>query len=91
MVRIIRHDDGVWTVAQAKHAGKPYYVETKHHEQPKEFGIQNGKISKLFIYAGTSWDEKRCVCALTTDGTSYRKREPPRLSAMKSSRCTTDT
>ena len=23
----------------------------------------NGKISKLYIYAGTSWDEKRCVCA----------------------------
>ena len=63
MVSIIRHGDGVWTVAQAKHAGKPYYVETKHHEQPKAFGIQNGKISKLFIYAGTSWDEKRCVCA----------------------------
>jgi len=21
------------------------------------------RISKLFIYAGTSWDEKRCVCA----------------------------
>ena len=63
MVKIIRHDDGVWTTAQAKHAGKPYYVETRHHEQPKTFGIQNGKISKLFIYAGTNWDEKRCVCA----------------------------
>jgi hypothetical protein len=63
MVKIIKHDDGVWTTAQANHAGKPYYVETKHYEQPKAFGIQNGKISKLFIYAGTSWDEKRCVCA----------------------------
>ena len=50
MEKIIKRDDGVWTTAQTNHAGKPYYVEAKHHEQPKAFGIQNGKISKLILH-----------------------------------------
>ena len=62
MIEIIKHD-GAWTKAKAEFEGKSYHIETKHFELPSQYGIQNGRISKLFICEGTHWNENKCVCA----------------------------
>ena len=62
MIEIIKHD-GAWTVAKAMFEGKNYHIETKHFELPSEFGINNGRISKLFISEGASWNPDKCRCA----------------------------
>ena len=62
MIEIIRHD-GNWTTARAEINGKTYHIETKHFELPSQFGIDNGRISKLFISEGTSWNPDKCRCA----------------------------
>ena len=62
MIEIIRQN-GNWTTARAEIEGKTYHIETKHYEMPSEFGINNGRISKLFISEGTGWNPDKCRCA----------------------------
>lgn len=38
-----------WTKGEASIGKKLFYFEIKHFEEPSEFGIQNGRISKLHI------------------------------------------
>ena len=46
MMDIIKHD-GAWTIARTVRNGLTYRIEIKHFELPSEFGIRNGRISKL--------------------------------------------
>ena len=48
MVKIVKHD-GAWTIAIARYKGKYYDVNVKHFEEPSNFGIDNGRVSKLWI------------------------------------------
>ena len=48
MVKITEHD-GAWTKAKARAEKRIFYVWAKHFEEPSKFGINNGRISKLWI------------------------------------------
>ena len=48
MVKITEHD-GAWTMAKARAENRIFYVWAKHFEEPSKFGINNGRISKLWI------------------------------------------
>lgn len=48
MVKIEKHD-GAWTIAKALFEKRIYIINVKHFEEPSKYGIQNGRISKLWI------------------------------------------
>ena len=48
MVKIVKHD-GAWTIAEALFEKTIYHINVKHFEEPSKYGIQNGRISKLWI------------------------------------------
>ena len=48
MVKIMNHD-GAWTNAKARAEKRIFHVCVKHFEDPRKFGINNGRISKLWI------------------------------------------
>lgn len=47
-IKVLRKD-GAWTIAEATHDGKRYEVNVKHHDEPSQYGIKAGRISKLWI------------------------------------------
>ena len=49
---------GGWTNFIAKINGNLYAIEAKIFEEPSHFGIDNGKISKLWIYPPKNTGEK---------------------------------
>ena len=48
LIKVLRHD-GAWTIARAKVEDRFFEINVKHFEEPSRFGIQNGRISKLWI------------------------------------------
>ena len=48
MVKILKHDRA-WTIAEALFEKTIYYINVKHFDKPSKYGIQNGRISKLWI------------------------------------------
>lgn len=42
----------MWTKGTEKINGQTYYYEVKHYEEPSEYGINGGRISKLYISSG---------------------------------------
>ena len=43
-----RNDFG-WSLGTAEAGGKTYRVQIKWFDEPSEFGIRNGRVSKLFV------------------------------------------
>ena len=62
MMDIIKHD-GAWTIARTVRNGLTYRIEIKHFELPSEFGIRNGRISKLWIAEVHGEGKYKCVCS----------------------------
>ena len=62
MMDIIKHD-GAWTIAKTVRNGLTYRIEIKHFELPSEFGIRNGRISKLWIAEVHGEGKYKCVCS----------------------------
>jgi len=43
-----RNDFG-WSLGTAEAGGKTYRVQIKWFDEPSQFGIRNGRVSKLFV------------------------------------------
>ena len=43
-----RNDFG-WSLGTAEAGGKTYRVQIKWFDEPSQFGIKNGRVSKLFV------------------------------------------
>ena len=48
-IQILREPDGNWIHFHVNHAGKQYECGAKIFSEPSDFGISNGRISKLAI------------------------------------------
>ncbi len=48
MIKVLRHD-GAWTIARAKVEDRFFEINVKHFEEPSQYGIRKGRVSKLWI------------------------------------------